>query len=147
MNQNKPNTSHTPYEINFTIENIRKAAEYFIENIGDNNIILFEGEMGAGKTTFIAEVCRCLGVSDDIGSPTFSLINEYEEANGKPIFHFDLYRIETPQEAFDIGITDYFESGNLCFVEWPDRLGPLTPNDARKAILSINSDNSRKLTF
>ena len=134
-------------EINFNLENIAEAADRFIEATQGKGIYLFDGEMGAGKTTFIAEVCRQLGADDDFGSPTFSLVNEYIDRHGNPIYHFDFYRIDSPREAFDMGVEDYFESGALCLVEWPDRLGPLTPADACQVKLSINPDESRKLVI
>ena len=134
-------------QLRFTLDNISGAAAEFIKMIGDRRVFLFDGEMGAGKTTFIAEVCRLLGANDDFGSPTFSLVNEYADSSGNPIYHFDLYRIDSPQEAFDMGAEDYLYSGHLCLVEWPDRLGPLAPEDSVEAKLTINSDGSRTLTF
>lgn len=134
-------------EIRFDIEDLEGAAKEFIERIGDDRIFLFEGEMGAGKTTFIAEVCRQLGVDDDFGSPTFSIVNEYLDREGNPIYHFDLYRIERPEEIIDLGAEEYFNSGNLCFVEWPDRLGGLTPEEARIVTIREESDSTRVLRF
>ena len=134
-------------EIDFSLDNITEAATSFINEIGENRIFLFEGEMGAGKTTFISEVCRLLGADDDFGSPTFSIVNEYADRNGEPIYHFDFYRIDTPQQALDIGVEEYFYSGNLCLVEWPDRLGNLTPEEAVSVNISINPDGSRKIRF
>ena len=134
-------------EINFTLDTISEAASQFIKLTGDNKVFLFEGDMGAGKTTFIAEVCRLLGADDDFGSPTFSLVNEYADLEGNPIYHFDLYRINTPKEAFDMGAIDYLYSGSLCLVEWPDRLGDLTPEDAVKVAIRENEDGSRTLLF
>ena len=134
-------------EINFSLDNIDKAAVSFIENIGAERVFLFDGEMGAGKTTFISEICRQLGADDDFGSPTFSLVNEYVDSNGSSIYHFDLYRIESPQEILDMGAEDYFYSGNLCLVEWPDRLGSLVPEEAREVRITINPDGTRKIIF
>ena len=134
-------------EIDFNLNQISEAAKIFLESSGEDRIFLFEGDMGAGKTTFIAEVCRLLGATDDFGSPTFSLVNEYEDADGNPIYHFDLYRINSPQEALDMGALEYFDSGNLCLVEWPDRLGNLQPEEARIVTIKVNPDNSRKLIF
>ena len=134
-------------ELKFDLSEIEKVARIFIDSMGDDRIFLFDGEMGAGKTTFIAEVCRQLGASDDFGSPTFSIVNEYCDAKGDPIYHFDLYRIESPQEALDMGAEEYFDSGYLCLVEWPDRLGNLTPEDARTVVIKENPDNTRSLIF
>lgn len=134
-------------EINFTLETLPNAAKEFIQMMGDENIFLFEAAMGAGKTTFIAELCRQLGADDDFGSPTFSLVNEYIDSKGNPIYHFDLYRIESPREVLDMGAEEYFNSGNICFVEWPDRLGNLEPDNAKLVTITVNPDNSRSLKF
>lgn len=131
----------------YNLDNITEVARKFIDEIGKNRIFLFDGEMGAGKTTFIAEVCRLLGADDDFGSPTFSLVNEYADKEGRPIYHFDFYRIDNPQEALEIGVEDYFYSGNLCFVEWPDRLGNLIPEEAVVVRIEENPDNSRKISL
>ena len=131
----------------FTLKELPEAVSQFIADIGDDRIFLFEGEMGSGKTTFISELCRQLGASDDFGSPTFSLVNEYEGGEGQPIFHFDLYRLDSPQEALDMGALEYFDSGELCLVEWPDRLGNLVPPEARTVTITVNEDGSRNLIF
>ena len=131
----------------FNLEQMESVAKEFIDSIGDDRIFLFEGEMGAGKTTLISEICKQLGAIDDFGSPTFSLVNEYADASGNPIYHFDFYRIDSPQEALDMGVEEYFDSGNLCLVEWPDRLGALSPGEARTVSILINPDDSRTLIF
>lgn len=127
------------------MDELPQVAKEFIESIGEDRIFLFDGDMGAGKTTFIAEVCRQLGADDDFGSPTFSLVNEYADRDGNPIYHFDLYRIDSPQEALDMGAEEYFDSGELCFVEWPDRLGNLVPEISRHVEILVNDDDSRTL--
>ncbi|MCH5242456.1 MAG: tRNA (adenosine(37)-N6)-threonylcarbamoyltransferase complex ATPase subunit type 1 TsaE [Muribaculaceae bacterium] len=134
-------------EVTFKLEELPQVANEFIGSIGNDRIFLFEGEMGSGKTTFIAEVCRQLGADDDFGSPTFSIVNEYADRNGNPIYHFDLYRIDSPREVFDMGAEEYFNSGEICLVEWPDRLGNLTPDDARTVSIIVNADDSRTLRF
>ncbi|MCH5236922.1 MAG: tRNA (adenosine(37)-N6)-threonylcarbamoyltransferase complex ATPase subunit type 1 TsaE [Muribaculaceae bacterium] len=134
-------------EINFNIENIAEIAKEFIEETAERRVILFDGEMGAGKTTFISEICRLLGADDDFGSPTFSIINEYADGKGNPIYHFDFYRIESLREAQDIGVEDYFYSGHLCLAEWPDRIEPLLPEDALTVRLTVNPDGSRKISY
>lgn len=134
-------------ERTFKLEELSEVAKEFIDSIGDDRIFLFDGQMGSGKTTFIAEVCRQLGADDDFGSPTFSIVNEYADSEGNPIFHFDLYRLDTPQEAMDMGAEEYFYSGEICMVEWPDRLGSLTPENARIVSISVNPDDSRTLKF
>ena len=131
----------------FRLEELPQVAKEFIDSMGNGRIFLFDGEMGAGKTTFIAEVCRLLGADNDFGSPTFSLVNEYADCEGNPIYHFDLYRIETPQEALDMGAEEYFNSGEICLVEWPDRLGSLVPEDAKVVKITVNPDDTRTLIF
>ena len=147
LNYPKMNAESPAFSYDFSLADIGAAAEAFINAIGDARIFLFSGEMGTGKTTFISEVCRRLGVTDDVGSPTFSLVNEYSDANGNPVFHFDLYRIDSPEEVFEMGATDYFDSGALCLVEWPDRLGPLRHDDAVDVCITLNPDGSRKISF
>lgn len=110
-----------------------------------HKIILFYAEMGAGKTTLIKEICKQLGVEDVISSPTFSLVNEYKTKDDKQIYHFDFYRIEDEEEALDIGIEDYFDSGNWCFVEWPNNIENLVPLDAVEIHISILEDNQRNI--
>ena len=134
-------------ELDFSLAGVSEAVVEFIKQMGDNKVFLFDGTMGAGKTTFISEICRQLGADDDFGSPTFSIVNEYLDSVGNPIYHFDLYRIESPQELWDIGVEDYFYSGNICLVEWPDRLGSLVPDEARMVRISVNPDETRKIIF
>jgi hydrolase, P-loop family len=129
------------------LENIASAAKAFIEAMGARRVFAFNGEMGAGKTTFIAEVCRQLGADDDSGSPTFSIVNEYRAADGSPIYHFDFYRLDSPAEALDMGAEDYFYSGHLCLIEWPDRIGNLLPEEAVEVDLLVMPDGSRLLRF
>lgn len=134
-------------ELTFTLEELPQAAKAFIDAMGEDRIFAFEGGMGVGKTTFISEVCRQLGAPDDLGSPTFSIVNEYEARDGNPIYHFDFYRLETPQEALDMGAEDYFYSGNLCLMEWPDRIGGLLPEDTVTVRIEETPDGARHLTM
>ncbi|WP_205502649.1 tRNA (adenosine(37)-N6)-threonylcarbamoyltransferase complex ATPase subunit type 1 TsaE [Rufibacter psychrotolerans] len=106
-----------------------RAAAEFLAFIGQKKIILFEGEMAAGKTTFIKEICAQKGVREPVSSPTFSLVNEYEATGGELIYHFDFYRVENQAEALDIGALEYFESGNLCLIEWPSKVADLLPQE------------------
>lgn len=129
------------------LEDIAPAAKAFIEGMGSRRVFAFNGEMGAGKTTFIAEVCRQLGADDDSGSPTFSIVNEYRAADGSPIYHFDFYRLDSPEEALDMGAEDYFYSGYLCLIEWPDRIGALLPEEAVEVDIRVMPDGSRVLAF
>ena len=134
-------------EITFGLTGLQEAAAEFLSAKGNGSIFVFEGEMGAGKTTFISELCRQLGAEDDFGSPTFSIVNEYLDSSGSPIYHFDFYRIENPQEALDMGVEEYFNSGDLCLIEWPDRLGTLLPQDATIVKIRVNDDDTRTILF
>lgn len=134
-------------ELIFSLDSLPSAAKSFADAIGGNRIFAFVGEMGAGKTTFITEVCRQLGASDDSGSPTFSIVNEYRAADGNPIYHFDFYRIDSPQEALDMGAEEYFYSGRLCLIEWPDRIGDLLPEETVTVNVVELPDGNRKISF
>lgn len=118
-----------------------------METMGDYTVFAFEGEMGAGKTTFINALCRALGVEEDpTGSPTFSIVNEYRsDTTAELIYHFDLYRIEDLEQAFDIGIEDYLDSGALCLIEWPDRIDDILPSDTVRVNIEVKPDGSRLL--
>lgn len=126
-----------------SLDKINDAAKAFIKTMGDRTIFAFRGEMGAGKTTFIKAVCEALGVDEVINSPTFAIVNEYGSANKELIYHFDFYRINSVEEAYDFGYEDYFYSGSLCFIEWPERIESLLPNNTTNVHISVNSDNSR----
>lgn len=131
-----------------TIDDIGEAAASFLKAIGNRRVIAFHGQMGAGKTTLINEICRQLGVEEGVtASPTFAIVNEYESAAGEPVYHFDLYRIESPEEALDFGIEDYFYSGNLCLIEWPERIEELLPDNTLVANLTVAPDGSRSIEF
>ncbi len=115
--------------------------------LNTKKIILFNGEMGAGKTTLIKAICKSLGVVDSVSSPTFSLVNEYQTINNQIIYHFDLYRLKSQQEALDFGIEDYFYSGNYCFIEWSENIPDLIPADFSKILISVKDQNKRNLIF
>ena len=123
-----------------------KAAGELAEAIGNRKVIAFHGEMGAGKTTLIGALCRALGVEDDVASPTFSIVNEYRDRHDNPIYHFDFYRIESLGEAVDAGTEDYFASGDLCLMEWPELIEPLLPEDTVDVTIRVNNDDSRTIT-
>lgn len=125
--------------INHTDE-LSAAAEKLLEI--NNKIVLFYGDMGAGKTTFIKSICEVLGVADTVSSPTFSIVNEYESPKG-PVFHFDFYRLKNETEALDLGYEEYLYSGNYCFIEWPEKIPNLLPEDALKVKLTITGDHER----
>ena len=134
-------------EITITdIEHIGDAARQFVDVIGDHRVFAFYGSMGAGKTTFIKAVCEQLGVEDVITSPTFAIVNEYE-TNDRPIFHFDFYRIKRLEEVYDMGYEDYFYSGSLCFIEWPELIEELLPDDAVRVTITEQPDGSRTVSM
>lgn len=134
-----------PIEIK-SLETISEAAAEFVKQIDGHRVFAFYGEMGAGKTTFVKEVCRVLGVTDPVTSPTFAIVNEYQSNNGA-IYHFDFYRINKIEEAFDFGYEDYFYSGAICFVEWPEKVLILLPEDTVHVEIKVNEDNSRTVSF
>ena len=125
---------------------LASAAKSLINFAGEVKVWIFKGEMGAGKTTFIRYICQELEVVENVSSPTFSIINEYSCKNGELVYHFDFYRIEKEQEAVDIGCEEYFYSGNICLVEWPEKILNLVPEP--KIEVTIVSDGvTRKITF
>ena len=131
-----------------SLDNIRAAAREFVKNMGEGNVYAFYGKMGAGKTTFIKAICEELGVDDVITSPTFSIVNEYRsETTGELIYHFDFYRIKKLEEVYDMGDEDYFYSGALCFLEWPELIEELLPGSAVKVTITQNDDDSRTVDF
>ncbi|MBR6945031.1 MAG: tRNA (adenosine(37)-N6)-threonylcarbamoyltransferase complex ATPase subunit type 1 TsaE [Prevotella sp.] len=123
-------------------DTIREAARQFVEQMGDSHVFAFYGKMGAGKTTFIKAICEELGVEDVITSPTFAIINEYESPEAT-IYHFDFYRIKKLEEVYDMGYEDYFYSGGLCFIEWPELIEELLPEDAVRITIEEQADGSR----
>ena len=127
-----------------SLDKIHEAAKEFIAGMDDRTVFAFYGPMGAGKTTFIKAICEELGVEDVINSPTFAIINEYRsDTTGELIYHFDFYRINKLSEAEDIGTEDYFYSGALCFIEWPEKIDELLPGDVVNVTISENPDGSR----
>ena len=130
------------------LEDLDRAAREFLEAIGNNTLIAFYAPMGAGKTTFTTAICKVLGVKEDaISSPTFAIVNEYRSGNGEPVYHFDFYRIERPEEALDIGLYDYLDSGCLCLMEWPENIEGLLPEETLKVNICVNPDGSRTLSW
>lgn len=130
-------------------DDLNRAADEFVRLMDSLTVYAFNGEMGAGKTTFIMALLRRLGVGDDLaGSPSFAIINEYRsDTTAELIYHFDLYRLESLEEALDIGIEDYFDSGALCLLEWPERVADILPDDTVSVDIRVNDDGSRTLTF
>ena len=128
------------------LSQIREAAREFISQIGEHTVFAFYGKMGAGKTTFIKAVCEELGVEDVITSPTFAIVNEYSLPSSR-LYHFDFYRIKKIEEVYDMGYEDYFYSGSLCFIEWPELIEELLPDDAVRVTIEEQADGSRTLSI
>ena len=135
----------TTIQIN-DIENIHEAAREFINQIGDARVFAFYGKMGAGQTTFIKAICEELGCQDVITSPTFAIVNEYS-SDTTPIYHFDFYRIKKLEEVYDMGYEEYFYSGALCLIEWPELIEEILPDDAVRVNINEQEDGSRTITF
>jgi tRNA threonylcarbamoyladenosine biosynthesis protein TsaE len=129
------------------LSHIEEAAREFLSKKGDAPVIALYGEMGAGKTTFTKSLCKVLGVLDGVNSPTFTLINEYRTSDGETIYHFDFYRINKLEEAFDIGFEEFVESGNLCIIEWPEKIEQILPPDTLRVKISVLDDGKRELIF
>lgn len=128
-----------------SLDKINETAVEFIRAMGDNTVFAFVGGMGAGKTTFIKAICQNLGVEDVINSPTFSIVNEYRSDSGELIYHFDFYRINKIEEVYDFGYEDYFYSGSLCFIEWPELIELILPKDTVTVNITVNDDGSRNV--
>lgn len=135
-------------DVNFSLDNINIVAKEFWQQIKEEKVIAFHGQMGAGKTTFIHALCEARGVKDVVSSPTFSIINEYEydcEGTKKVIFHMDLYRIKDEKEAIDAGVEDCLYSGYISFVEWPEKVPAIFPEQALHIFIDIIDDKTRRL--
>lgn len=131
-----------------SLEDIDEAARTFAANMGSSKVFAFYGSMGAGKTTFIKALCRQMGVDDVITSPTFSIVNEYHSAGGSGvIYHFDFYRIKRLDEVYDMGYEEYFYSGSPCFIEWPELIEDLLPEDAVKVTIGETGGGARTVRF
>jgi len=131
-----------------SLADIDSAASEFLKRLGNRRLVAFYAPMGAGKTTFSAAICRSLGVdSDAVGSPTFSIVNEYRTADGEPLFHFDFYRLDKISEALDIGFYDYIDSGYLCLMEWPENIEEIIPDETVKVSISVRDDGSRIVSW
>ena len=131
--------------INVTLSNIEYSAEWLLNNFGEKKIFAFFGKMGIGKTTIIKAICQKLGAQDTITSPSFALVNEYYTQNQDVIYHFDLYRIQTLEEFFDLGYEDYFFSGATIFIEWAEYVKQVLPEDTVEVYITENADASRRL--
>ena len=137
--------------MNWTLHSLAElpqVAGEFIQTLGNRRVVAFQGKMGAGKTTFIKALCEQLGVCDMVNSPTFSIVNEYTDADGQTIaYHFDLYRLKSVAEALDMGAEDYFYSGHYCFIEWPDVADALLPDNCAEASIEEADNGARILTL
>ena len=129
------------------IGDLPEAARQFVDAMDGRRVFAFYGPMGAGKTTFIKAICEAMGVEDVINSPTFAIVNEYQDGEGRPIYHFDFYRLKKAAEAYDIGFEDYVYSGNVCFMEWPEVIEPLLPDDVVRVSIEEQADGSRIVKF
>ena len=131
-----------------SLDQIHEAAKEFIAAMGENTVFALYGKMGAGKTTFVKAVCEELGVTDVITSPTFAIVNEYRsEDTAELIYHFDFYRIKKLEEVYDMGYEDYFYSGALCFIEWPELVEELLPGNTIKVSIEEQKDGTRTVTL
>jgi tRNA threonylcarbamoyladenosine biosynthesis protein TsaE len=128
-----------------SLDTIHDAARQFIGLIGERTVFAFNGKMGAGKTTFIKAICEVMGVKETVNSPTFSIVNEYEAADGRIIYHFDCYRITKTQEALDLGAEEYLYSGSLCFIEWSENMAPLLPDTLVNVDIEEQEDGKREI--
>lgn len=131
----------------FTLEQLDDLVEDLWVAAGGCNVWLFYGEMGAGKTTLIKTICGALGVHASMTSPTFSIINEYKDDAGRVFYHFDFYRLKNEEEAYDIGVEEYLDSGNLCFVEWPERIPSILPQARFEIHIEIESPTQRRIHY
>ncbi|WP_432710109.1 tRNA (adenosine(37)-N6)-threonylcarbamoyltransferase complex ATPase subunit type 1 TsaE [Pedobacter sp.] len=129
------------------LHDLKEAAHQLLDFAGEEKIFVFEGGMGAGKTTFIKEICLALGITDLVSSPTFSIVNEYLTSNKEAVYHFDFYRIKDLQEAYDIGYEEYFFSGQICLIEWPEKIEPLLPENYIKIKIEPIDEERREISF
>ena len=134
-------------EVNFTLEQIKDTAGKLLAETSNYKVFALHGEMGAGKTTFIHALCLAMGVTDVVTSPTFSIINQYKKTTGQTIYHMDLYRIKDENEAINAGIEDCLYSGNICLVEWPDKIPGIFPDETLHITITSVDDNTRKLKY
>lgn len=130
-----------------SLDELKDVAEAVIESLDGRNVVALFGAMGAGKTTLISAIMEHLGSTDNVTSPTFALVNQYSTAANEPVYHFDFYRINRIEEAFDMGYEEYFYSGDLCLVEWPELVEQLLPDDAMVVKIDILSPTERKFSI
>ena len=131
--------------LTMSLSDLKNAATWRLGKAKGYSYLAFYGELGAGKTTLIQEMCRQSGVSQEVTSPTFALVNEYTGSDERVIYHFDFYRIEEPEEVLDIGFEEYISSGNICFMEWPEKIEPFLPDNTLRIFISVQQNNARLL--
>ena len=141
------NDSDMKYDITYTLDRLPEVAEELLEKFGDHRVWAFDAPMGAGKTTLIRAVCDRLGVTDTVTSPTFAIVNEYRGDGTPPVYHFDFYRIDRIEEAFDFGYEEDFFSGNLCLGEWPEKIESLLPDDAMNVRIDVPDEDERVISI
>lgn len=129
-----------------SLDGLDEVARVVIDSLGERTVVAFDAPMGAGKTTLISRIAALLGAEDDVTSPTFAIVNQYEGTKRR-IYHFDMYRIERVEEALDFGCEEYLDSGDLCLVEWPERIEPLLPEDTMLVQIEIVSDSERRFVI
>lgn len=134
----------------FVVENmydLPAVAKSLLDNLGETTVVAFDGQMGAGKTTFIQNILRAMGIENTNGSPTYSIVNEYKSPFYGSVFHFDLYRLNSEEEAFDIGIEEMIYGGGICFIEWPDKVLHLLPENTLYVKIRLNEDLNRVFSW
>jgi tRNA threonylcarbamoyladenosine biosynthesis protein TsaE len=127
------------------VEGLAEVSDYLISKREEADVIAFYGSMGAGKTTLIKDLCHRMGVTDEVNSPTFAIVNEYVTEEGESVYHFDFYRIKKLEEAYDIGYENYFYSGNLCLIEWPELIEPLLPESYLRVDISLGATDEERM--
>lgn len=127
------------------VEGLAEVSDYLISKRDEADVIAFYGSMGAGKTTLIKDLCHRMGVTDEVNSPTFAIVNEYVTEEGKSVYHFDFYRIKKLEEAYDIGYENYFYSGNLCLIEWPELIEPLLPERYLRVDIRLGATDDERI--
>lgn len=128
-----------------SVEGLAEVSDYLVSLRGEADVIAFYGPMGAGKTTLIKDLCHRMGVTDEVNSPTFAIVNEYVTVEGESVYHFDFYRIKKLEEAYDIGYENYFYSGNLCLIEWPELIEPLLPEQYLRVDIRLGATDDERI--
>jgi tRNA threonylcarbamoyladenosine biosynthesis protein TsaE len=142
-----PEVVNVVNDLQFGLDKLDQVAKEVIQEAKGLSIWLIDGEMGAGKTTLVKAVAKELGIKQTVASPTFSIVNEYSDQHGKPIYHFDFYRLKNEMEAYDIGVNEYFDSGNLCWVEWSEKIPTLLPKNYFRIVLEVNDPHTRTIHY